>query len=34
MAQDVAVKAPTTEIWTFTLDDDTEVTKVVGVYGD
>ena len=34
MTQDVTIKAPTTEIWTFTLDDDTEVTKVVGVYGD
>lgn len=34
MTQDVTVKAPTTETWMFTLDDDTEVTKVVGVYGD
>ena len=34
MTQDVTVKAPTTETWTFTLDDDAEVTKVVGVYGD
>jgi hypothetical protein len=34
MAQDVTIKAPTTETWTFTLEDDTEVTKVVGVYGD
>lgn len=34
MTRDVIVKAPTTEIWTFTLEDDTEVTKVVGVYGD
>ena len=34
MAEDMAVKAPNTETWTFTLDDDTEVTKVVGVYGN
>lgn len=34
MTHDVTVKAPNTETWTFTLDDDTEVTKVVGVYGD
>ena len=34
MTRDVTIEAPTTETWVFTLDDDTEVTKVVGVYGD
>ena len=34
MTGDVTVEAPTTETWTFTLDDDTEITKVVGVYGN
>ena len=34
MTGDVTLEAPTTETWTFTLEDDTEVTKVVGVYGD
>lgn len=34
MTEDVTVTAPNTETWTFTLEDDTEVTKVVGVYGN
>ena len=34
MTEDVTVEAPTTETWVFTLEDDTEVTKVVGVYGN